>query len=219
MLNDNRHVRLIVSVGKMLRSFSSIAIHPKDTRETGCVEATVPKSISVSEMTNSNNGGVRRGISFASRVQTVVINGETASARATKNTTLPTSFSNRSRITFFLLFVNILLHQEDSGQKGDVHPALLDGKRFLQDAGVHLPEGLRAHLPLSALLRREPAGAGGPRRHRGNGVRRDVAFRWLKKTGFGSSKPLTVAHGEPWPGCSAVVILRLSGGSTRNSGT
>ena len=40
-----------------------------------------------------------------------------------------------------------------------------------------------------------------------------------KKTRLGSSRPLTVAHGEPWPGCSAVVILRLSGGSTRKSGT
>ena len=31
-----------------------------------------------------------------------------------------------------------------------------------------------------------------------------------KKTNFGSLKPLTVAHGELWPGCSAVVILQLS---------
>ena len=31
-----------------------------------------------------------------------------------------------------------------------------------------------------------------------------------KKTSFGSSKPLTVAHGELWPGCSAVVILQPS---------
>ena len=31
-----------------------------------------------------------------------------------------------------------------------------------------------------------------------------------KKTKFGSSKPLIVANGELWPGCSAVVILRLS---------
>jgi len=31
-----------------------------------------------------------------------------------------------------------------------------------------------------------------------------------KKTSFGLSKPLTVAHGELWPGCSAVVILQLS---------
>ena len=36
-----------------------------------------------------------------------------------------------------------------------------------------------------------------------------------KKTSFGSSRPLTVAHGRPWPGCSAVVMLQHSGGSTR----
>ena len=34
-----------------------------------------------------------------------------------------------------------------------------------------------------------------------------------KKTGFGSSKPLTVAQGELWPGCLAVVMLQLSGDS------
>ena len=39
-------------------------------------------------------------------------------------------------------------------------------------------------------------------------------FVGSKKTAFGSSRPLTVAHGEPWPGCSAVVILGLSEGST-----
>jgi transposase-like protein len=33
-----------------------------------------------------------------------------------------------------------------------------------------------------------------------------------KKTDFGLSKPLTVAQGELWPGCSAVVILRRSSG-------
>lgn len=31
-----------------------------------------------------------------------------------------------------------------------------------------------------------------------------------KKTNFGSSKPLTVASGELWPGCSAIVILQHS---------
>ena len=31
-----------------------------------------------------------------------------------------------------------------------------------------------------------------------------------KKTGFGLSRPLTVAQGELWPGCSAVVILQRS---------
>ena len=35
-----------------------------------------------------------------------------------------------------------------------------------------------------------------------------------KKTSFGSSKPLTVVQGEPWPGCSAVVILQPSEDST-----
>jgi transposase-like protein len=39
-------------------------------------------------------------------------------------------------------------------------------------------------------------------------------FVGSKKTGFGPSRPLTVARGEPWPGCSAVVILQHSGGST-----
>ena len=31
-----------------------------------------------------------------------------------------------------------------------------------------------------------------------------------KKTNFGSSRHLIVAEGEPWPGCSAIVILRPS---------
>jgi len=35
-------------------------------------------------------------------------------------------------------------------------------------------------------------------------------FIGAKKTSFGSSKPLTVVQGEPWPGCSAVVILQHS---------
>lgn len=34
-----------------------------------------------------------------------------------------------------------------------------------------------------------------------------------KKESFGSSRLLTVAHGELWPGCSAVVILKPSDGS------
>lgn len=38
-------------------------------------------------------------------------------------------------------------------------------------------------------------------------------FIGSKKTSFGSSKPLTVAHGELWPGCLAVVILQPSDGS------
>lgn len=40
-------------------------------------------------------------------------------------------------------------------------------------------------------------------------------FIGSKKESFGSSKPLTVIHGEPWPGYSAVVILQPSDGSTR----
>ena len=40
-------------------------------------------------------------------------------------------------------------------------------------------------------------------------------FIGSKKTNFGSSKPLTVAHGELWPGCSAIVILQHSDASTR----
>jgi len=35
-------------------------------------------------------------------------------------------------------------------------------------------------------------------------------FVGSKKTNFGLSKPLTVAHGELWHGCSAVVILQHS---------
>ena len=35
-------------------------------------------------------------------------------------------------------------------------------------------------------------------------------FIGSKKTSFGLSKPLTVVVGEPWPGCSAVVILQRS---------
>jgi transposase len=35
-----------------------------------------------------------------------------------------------------------------------------------------------------------------------------------KKTNYGSSRRLTVAHGELWPGCSAIVILQPFGGCT-----
>jgi transposase len=38
-------------------------------------------------------------------------------------------------------------------------------------------------------------------------------FIGSKKTNFGSSRPLTVASGELWPGYSAVVILQPSGNS------
>ena len=40
-----------------------------------------------------------------------------------------------------------------------------------------------------------------------------------KKTNFGSSRPLTVAAGEPWPGCSVVVILQPSDDYTTKSNT
>ena len=40
-------------------------------------------------------------------------------------------------------------------------------------------------------------------------------FVGSKKTGFGSSRPLTAAYGEPWPGRSVVVILQRPGCSTR----
>jgi hypothetical protein len=39
-------------------------------------------------------------------------------------------------------------------------------------------------------------------------------FIGSKQTKFGSSKLLTVAHGELWPGYSAVVILQHSNGCT-----
>ena len=39
-------------------------------------------------------------------------------------------------------------------------------------------------------------------------------FIQSKKENFGSSKPLTVAQGELWPGCSAVVILQHSADCT-----
>jgi transposase len=39
-------------------------------------------------------------------------------------------------------------------------------------------------------------------------------FVGSKKTSFGSSRPLTVVQGEPWPGCLAIVILRHSSAST-----
>jgi hypothetical protein len=39
-------------------------------------------------------------------------------------------------------------------------------------------------------------------------------FVGSKKTSFGSSKPLTVAQGKLWPGCSAIVILQHFNDST-----
>ena len=43
-------------------------------------------------------------------------------------------------------------------------------------------------------------------------------FIGSKKTDCGSSRPLTVVQGEPWHGCSAIVILLPSGNSTIKSG-
>ena len=44
-------------------------------------------------------------------------------------------------------------------------------------------------------------------------------FIGSKKTKSGSSKPWIVLQSEPWPGCSAVVMLQPSGGFTRKSST
>jgi transposase len=44
-------------------------------------------------------------------------------------------------------------------------------------------------------------------------------FIGSKKESFGSSRLLTVAHGELWPGYSAVVILQPSGVCTKKSST
>ena len=44
-------------------------------------------------------------------------------------------------------------------------------------------------------------------------------FIGSKKTNSGSSKPWIVAHGELWPGCSAVVMLQLSDASMKKSNT
>jgi len=45
----------------------------------------------------------------------------------------------------------------------------------------------------------------------------DEMWRFVesKKASFGSSRRLTVAHGEPWPGCPAIVMLRPSGGPAK----
>jgi transposase len=44
-------------------------------------------------------------------------------------------------------------------------------------------------------------------------------FVQQKKASFGSSRPLIAAHGRLSPGCSALVILQHSGGSTAKSST
>jgi transposase-like protein len=47
----------------------------------------------------------------------------------------------------------------------------------------------------------------------------DEMWHFIGKESDGSSKRWIVAHGERWPGCSAVVILEPSGGFTTKSGT
>jgi transposase len=42
----------------------------------------------------------------------------------------------------------------------------------------------------------------------------DEMMHFIGSKSFESSRPLIVTHGEPWPGCSAVVILQLSGDAT-----
>jgi transposase len=44
-------------------------------------------------------------------------------------------------------------------------------------------------------------------------------FLGSKKTSGGSSRPWIVAHGELWPGLSAIVMLQPSSASTRKSNT
>ena len=73
------------------------------------------------------------------------------------------------------------------------------------------------HAYLYRMIRRfgeslpEPKVAEGIR-----GMQFDEMWHFIgsKKTGFGLSKPWIVAQGEPWLGCSAVVMLQLSGDST-----
>jgi len=54
-----------------------------------------------------------------------------------------------------------------------------------------------------------------------NGEVREIEFDEMwhfvesKKTSFGSSRRLIAAHGEPWPGCPATVMLRCSGGPAK----
>lgn len=44
-------------------------------------------------------------------------------------------------------------------------------------------------------------------------------FIGSKKTKFGSSRPWIVAHGEPWPGWSVIVMLQPFSASTTRSNT
>ena len=45
------------------------------------------------------------------------------------------------------------------GQKGNVHPALLNGKRLIQDAGAHVRQEPLTDIPLGKGIRRGTAGA------------------------------------------------------------
>ena len=75
----------------------------------------------------------------------------------------------------------------------DTWPSLI--YRWIVEAGVQLPDkelsGEIKELEFDEMLH----------------------FISSKKTIFESKKPLTVAHGELWPGCSAIVILQPSAAS------
>jgi len=76
------------------------------------------------------------------------------------------------------------------GKLFDMYPSQV--YRWIVDAGAKLPEqevsGEIKHMEFDEMWH----------------------YIGMKKTKFGSSKPLTVACGEPWPGCSAIVILQRS---------
>lgn len=76
----------------------------------------------------------------------------------------------------------------------DTWPSLV--YRWIVEAGAKLPE-----IEVSGEIRQ---------------MEFDEMWHFIgsKKTSFGSSKPLTVATGELWPGFSAVVILKHSGDFT-----
>jgi transposase len=71
------------------------------------------------------------------------------------------------------------------------------------------------HAYLYRMIRK--AGESLPEPEVPGGVREmsfDEMQRFIGSRNFESSKPLIVAHGEPWPGCSAIVILQLPGDAT-----
>ncbi|MDR1685675.1 MAG: hypothetical protein LBR82_04415 [Desulfovibrio sp.] len=61
----------------------------------------------------------------------------------------------------------------------------------------------------------EPAAAGGIKQMQFDEI---LHFIQQKKESYGSSKPLIVAHGKLWDGCSAVMILELFNDDTIRSG-